>query len=358
MGSNPTPPALGDAVSLVVAMHQHQQVDARRVSARVPPMGDICSHGFRRHLSRRWGTWQPTGGLPRVRESKDQPDLERVRRDARITGLRDFRTPSLEAVERRRVLLWVRTAGILTLVAIGVVSLSTWPDDRALVLEAPDLRAGILLAAGVLFAAAAVKELYLGRLMRSLTNERVLTAALTNRLHQVELLLDASNEMNSVLELPVLVETILRSATELLDAGGGSVLLLEDGELVAACVRGRQEAGGTRLKLGDGVAGHVALRREPILIQGHVDPCEFPGLADRAPYVESAMSVPLVHRDALHGVLNVNAALGRAFNQHDLRALAVFAEQAAGAIANARLYEDQRAQVAQLLHLRKGRGIG
>jgi GAF domain-containing protein len=291
------------------------------------------------------------------RESKERPDLERVRRDARITGLRDFETPSLEAVERRRVVMWVRTAGILIVVAIGVAFLSSWPEDRAVVLEASDLWVSILVAAAVAFASAAVKELYLGRLMRGLTNERVLTAALTNRLHQVELLLDASNEMNSVLELPVLVETILRSATELLDAGGGSVLLLEDGELVAACVRGREEAGGTRLKVGEGVAGHVALRREPILIQGHVDPCEFPGLADRAPYVESAMSVPLLHRDALHGVLNINAALGRAFNQHDLRALAVFAEQAAGAIANARLYEAEREQVAQLLHLRN-RGAG
>lgn len=282
----------------------------------------------------------------------EHADLERVRRDSRITGLRDFQTPSLEAVERRRVLLWLRTAGILIFVVAGIAFLSTWPKDRALVLEAPDLRTGLLAFSSVLFVLAAVKELYLGRLMRSLTNERVLTAALTNRLHQVELLLDASNELNSALELPVLVETVLRGATELLDAGGGSVLLLEDGELVTACVRGRPEAAGTRLKLGEGVAGDVALRREPILIQGSVDPCEFPGLADRAPYVESAMSVPLVHRDNLHGVLNVNAALGRAFSQHDLRALAVFAEQAAGAIENARLYEAQRVQLAQLLHLR------
>ena len=322
-------------------------------------------------VSPRWGTSRPcpTGhlvpadrgpvryrkGLCQVR-SAEQPELERVRRDSRITGLRDFETPSLEAVERRRVVLWLRTAGVMILVVGALAVLSTWPADRAIVLEAPDLRMGVLLFAAAYLALAAVKELYLGRLMRSLTNEKVLTAALTNRLHQVELLLDASNELNSVLELPVLAETVLRSATELLDAGGGSLLLLRGDELVATCVRGRQAAAGTKLKLGEGVAGHVALRREPILIQGHVDPREFPGLADRAPYVESAMSVPLVHRDTLHGVLNVNAALGRAFNQHDLRALAVFGQSAAAAIENARLFEAQKAQVAQLLHLRAERG--
>jgi GAF domain-containing protein len=215
------------------------------------------------------------------------------------------------------------------------------------------VRTALVVVAGLFLVAVAVEELHLGKLTRVLTDERVLTAALTNRLHEVELLLDASKEMNAVLELPVLLETILRSATELLDAGGGSVLLLDGDSLVAACVRGREEANGARLRLGDGVAGHVALRREPMLIDGHVDPREFPGLADRAPYVESAMSVPLVHRDELLGVLNVNAALGRAFTQHDLRALAVFAEQAAGALANARLYEAERAQVAQLLRIER-----
>ena len=43
-----------------------------------------------------------------------------------------------------------------------------------------------------------------------LTNERVLTAALTNRLHEVSLLLDAGKQMNAVLELNELLDTILR----------------------------------------------------------------------------------------------------------------------------------------------------
>ncbi len=88
-----------------------------------------------------------------------------------------------------------------------------------------------------------------------LTDERVLTAALTNRLHEVTLLLEAGKAMNAELELPAVIETILRSATDLLDANGGSVMLREDDDLVAVSVRGREEARGTRLKLGDGVAG-------------------------------------------------------------------------------------------------------
>ena len=112
------------------------------------------------------------------------------------------------------------------------------------------------------------------------------------------------------------------------------------------------------MRLGDGVAGYVAIRRDPVLIDGHADPDVFPGLVLREPYVESAMSVPLVHRAELQGVLNVNAPIGRSFTGYDLRALAVFAEQAALAIANARLYEAERAHVAALLDLRKRREVG
>lgn len=283
-------------------------------------------------------------------------NLEGAPSEARVAGLRDFTTPSLEAVERRRTQLWTRTAFGLIAAVIGIGLLALWPAGETVSLTASMIRSGILVLAGMFLVSVAVEELHLGKLTRVLTDERVLTAALTNRLHEVELLLDAGKEMSAVLELPVLLETILRSATELLDAGGGSVLLLDGDELVAGSVRGRQEAKGARIRLGEGIAGHVALRREPILIHGHVDPREFPGMADRPPYVESAMSVPLVHRDELFGVLNVNAALGRAFTQHDLRALAVFAEQAASALANARLYEAERAQVAKLRELRPAIG--
>jgi two-component system sensor histidine kinase KdpD len=56
------------------------------------------------------------------------------------------------------------------------------------------------------------------------------------------------------------------------------------------------------------------------------------------------------------GVLNVNADRDRDFSEYDLRALALFAEQAAGAIANANLYETEREHVAELLELDRLKG--
>jgi len=280
---------------------------------------------------------------------------DQATREARVAGLRDFTTPSFEAVERRRMQLWVLSAVVLLTVVAGVVALATWPSESVVVLQTPTLRLGLIALSSLFCVYVIEKELHLGRLTRLLVDERVLTAALTNRLHEVKLLLDASKAINSELELPLVLETILEGATDLLDAHGGSVMLIDGEELVAVAVSGREDARGTRLRLGEGVAGHVALRREPVLIDGHVDPREFPGLADRPPYVESAMSVPFVHRDELLGVLNVNAARGRAFTEYDLRALSVFAEQAAAAVANARLYERERGHVAELSALRGGK---
>jgi len=283
------------------------------------------------------------------------PDGDRLRREARVAGLREFRTPSLEAVERRRLRLWLLTTIVLAAGAAGVMALVRPSGTSAHMLSEPLLRLSVFVLALAFCVYATEKEFRLGRATRLLTDERVLTAALTNRLHEASLLLEAGRAMNSVLDLPELLETVLRSACDLLDANGGSIMLVEGDELVTLCVRGRQEAVGARLKLGEGVAGHVALRREPVLIEGHVDPQEFPGLADREPYVESAMSLPLVHRDQAVGVLNVNAAAGYAFTEYDLRAVAVFAEQAASAVANSRLYEAERAHVAELTELRHER---
>jgi len=289
--------------------------------------------------------------VPREPREERAAESDRPPREAHIAGLRDFRTPSLEAVERRRMQLWFLTTVTLVSVAIGVLVLATWTSQASVVLSAPVVRVSALLLVGIFCAYVVEKEMRLWRVTRMLTDERVLIASLTNRLHEVSLLLDAGRRLSALLDLTEILETVLRSACDLLDANGGSVMLVEADELVTVCVRGREEALGARIHLGDGVAGHVALRREPILIEGHVDPTEFPGLADREPYVQSAMSLPLVHHDVVVGVLNVNAAVGRAFTEYDLRAVSVFAEQAASAVANAERFEAERRHVAELIEL-------
>jgi GAF domain-containing protein len=56
----------------------------------------------------------------------------------------------------------------------------------------------------------------------------------------------------------------------------------------------------------------------------------------------SGVCVPLIGRGVLFGVLTVHASSGRRYSDYDVQAASLFAEQASGAIANARLYESER----------------
>ncbi len=277
------------------------------------------------------------------------PDRSLTERAARIAGLRSFETPTLEAVEQRRLQLWIMTLSLLLSVVVALVTFTFWRDVRPPEWLPPIVVRGGLLGVVALFCAYAVeKELQLRRLTKLLVEERVLTAALTNRLREVTTLLEAAKAMNLVLDLQQVLETILECAHELLETRDGSIMLVHgEDELRTVSASGASNARGARLRFGEGIAGRVAQTRDPVLVTGVVNPDRWPAEASEAPPPTSSMSVPLVHRDTLLGVLNVSAAPGHDYTRHQLRALSLFGEQAAAAIANARLYEEQRLLASQ-----------
>ena len=273
---------------------------------------------------------------------------EVVRKEAQIVGLRHLDMPTLEQVEHRRLHLWIVMSVILLAVSGAMVGMTIWgsPDDGGdRLVSGPVVLLTVLGLVGGFCAYSIEKEMHLRRLTRVLVDERVLVTALASRLQELSVLLDAGQAMNSVLELDEVLRRILDNALDLLGASDGSVLLADDGEdvLRAVCVRGNDAARDAVVAFGVGIAGRVAASREALLIQGTLD-----GERDNIP--DSAMSVPLVHRDVLLGVLNVNADVDRTFDEYDLRALGLFGEHAASAIANARLFEQERANAIALAH--------
>jgi two-component system, OmpR family, sensor histidine kinase KdpD len=276
---------------------------------------------------------------------------ERLEREARVSGLRDFRTPSLEAVERRRFQLWTVALLLLVLVTAANVTITLWRNaaQTAPWATPPALRIGILLLALGFCAYVVEKEAALRRLTAMLIDERVLTAALSNRLKELSTLAVVGRAINSVLSLEDVLNIILSSAVELLGGAEGSIMLLEEpGYLRVVCVLGNESAKGARIRLGWGIAGRVALTGEPLLLSGPADPELFPHLVERDRPVQSSVCVPLVHRGELLGVLNVSAGPDRMFTEYDLRAMTLFAEHAAISIANARLFEAEVERVAEL----------
>lgn len=289
--------------------------------------------------------------LPTSEEVVSRLRDERFAHEARIVGIRNFVTPSLEAVERRRSELW--TVAFLALVGMALAFvLLSMSGQGSEVARMPAVRVGIVGITVGLAAYVLEKERHLRKLTRLLMDERVLTAALSNRLKELAMLCEVGKAVNSVLDLEQVLGIILSSAAELLEGSSGSVMLVETtDELRVVCELGNPRARGAHVRMGEGIAGQVALLREPMLISGRVDRTPPKSLVGRDVAVTSAMSVPLVNRDELLGVLNVNSAPERVFTEYDLRALTLFADHAAIAIANARLYEAELEHVAELVEL-------
>ncbi|MEA3056748.1 MAG: hypothetical protein QOD30_2180, partial [Actinomycetota bacterium] len=263
-----------------------------------------------------------------------------MRREAQIVGLQHVDMPTLEEIGRRRLHLWIVMVVIVLAVTLAMAGGALWGEwDNS------KLPLGVLCLVVGFCAYSIEKELHLKRLTDTLIDERVLMTALAGRLDELSVLLDAGRAMNAVLELDEVLHRILDNALGLLGASDGSVLLANDAgdELHAVCVHGNDAARDAVVSLGEGIAGRVAATREPLLIQGALE-----GERDLHPH--SAMSVPLVHRDTLLGVLNVNAGPDRIFDEYQLRALSLFGEHAASAIANARLYEQERSNAVALAH--------
>ena len=200
------------------------------------------------------------------------------------------------------------------------------------------------------------KESRLRALSGMLVEERVLSAALSNRLSEISSLSEVGKALNTTLDLTDVLNLILTSALELLGATEGSIMLLEEdkehlqvvsylGPRLETVMQGRG-------KVGQGIAGTVAESRTPMLIQGDRVAVRLKDSAHPEAKIRSAMCVPLVRNEDLLGVLNLNETEGRrTFTEQDLNALGLFAEHAAIAIGNASLFEKERETVARLEEL-------
>ncbi len=98
------------------------------------------------------------------------------------------------------------------------------------------------------------------------------------------------------------------------------------------------------LRLGDGVAGRVAASRAPIIVDDALDEPRLRVSSDliRQEGYRSMICVPMMFRGAVIGVISVYSAKTAAFVEDEVRIIASFADQAAIAIANARLYDQSQ----------------
>jgi signal transduction histidine kinase len=161
-------------------------------------------------------------------------------------------------------------------------------------------------------------------------------------------LLEVVQAVNSTLQLQSVLNLILDRAIEVMQADAGSIMMLDEstGELQVKVARGARAAEifGRSVKLGEGIAGWVALYGQSLLlIDGEID-TRFHTICQRDD-VRDALCVPLQADGAVVGVLSVNNRQGEGrFGEEDLRLLTALGSHVTLAIRNAALYEQTARQ--------------
>jgi GAF domain-containing protein len=160
---------------------------------------------------------------------------------------------------------------------------------------------------------------------------------------QIEALAGIERELTAELHTERLLDLIIERAGGLLEAEGAIFLLDSDAMLVPRAWYGVGPwLRDIRIPIGVNVAGVCARDRRGLIVNEYeASPLGRPEFARRG--IRRVMAQPLLARDRLLGVIALNRGHGSApFRDGDLATFETFANQAAIAIENARLYRDAK----------------
>lgn len=149
--------------------------------------------------------------------------------------------------------------------------------------------------------------------------------------------------------LPELLNLIVEQAAGLLNARGGALYLVDADTQTVKCAVSFNTPGdfvGASLCYGEGAAGKVAETGKPLILDDYTT---WPGKADftigEGVCFKALISAPMLWQGRVNGVLHVFRALP--FEPRDLDQLTLFANHAAVAVENARLYESAELELEE-----------
>jgi sigma-B regulation protein RsbU (phosphoserine phosphatase) len=171
-------------------------------------------------------------------------------------------------------------------------------------------------------------------------------------------LYEIGKETASILELGPLLHRVAEIVKRIIDYDVFGIFLLEEatGELVLAeSVRFGRGNERRRIPVGEGLSGLAARSREPVLVG---DVRQHPGYLNVVPETRSELCVPLLYKDRVVGVFDLESPVLDRFTEEHVKILTPLASQVAVAVENARLYAELRTTEERLRHeLQIARGI-
>ncbi|WP_260739844.1 SpoIIE family protein phosphatase [Tunturiibacter lichenicola] len=169
---------------------------------------------------------------------------------------------------------------------------------------------------------------------------------------QVGFLHNLADALNTTLDLNTLMHRVADLVRAVIDYKIFAILLVNER---AGDLRMRFQIGHTtevermRIKLGRGVSGSAALQRKSLLVD---DVTQHENYIDANPNVRSELAVPLVVKNKVIGVLDLQSETPAYFTHENQRLLELVASRMAVAVENARLYTrvSRQAQTLSVLN--------
>jgi sigma-B regulation protein RsbU (phosphoserine phosphatase) len=149
-----------------------------------------------------------------------------------------------------------------------------------------------------------------------------------------------AQEFSSKLDLDELLSTVASRVRDLINYDAFSILLHDATENVLRhrfSIRYDKRVQLDMIPMGKGITGNAAVLRQPIRVE---DTAADPRYIETIPGVRSELAIPLIAPSGLVGVLNLESERFGYFTEDHQQLLSLIAPQIAGAVVNARLYED------------------
>jgi diguanylate cyclase (GGDEF)-like protein len=168
-------------------------------------------------------------------------------------------------------------------------------------------------------------------------------AELKRQVERLSLFHEVGKTLASTLDLQKILQTIMEKISDFLQPDTWSLLMLDEAtqELYfeIAIGAGANKLKDVRLKVGEGIAGWVAAKGEPVLVEDVRKDPRFITKVDELTQIEtrSVVCVPIKGREKVLGVIELINCLGReSFRKEDIPILKNLADYAAIALENAR----------------------
>ncbi len=185
---------------------------------------------------------------------------------------------------------------------------------------------------------------------KAFLKEKEVASRLGESVKTLRTLLEVSSVINTQQSLPAILDTIVNEMLFCFQADQSSIMLIDNKSrtlrTAAIAGKGSEVARDALVLHGRGIAGRVIESGESLLLNGEVNPVDFPGTPKKDRAISSAMCVPLKIDGKSIGALNVNLIdRDRTFHNSELKLIGIFANNISVAIRNAVLRREKGQRV-------------